>query len=116
MAALEESLAAIQEREPLAAGFEARRGEGRRRQAAQADHRRQVRLRLQGLEDQIEIAKQGQSREARQPSGHRLELTNLDKVLWPKTASPKDQVIDYYARVADAILPHLRDRPLTLKQ
>jgi len=37
-------------------------------------------------------------------------------VLWPKSGFTKGQVIDYYARVADAILPHLRDRPLTLKR
>ena len=37
-------------------------------------------------------------------------------MLWPKSGFAKGQVIDYYARVADAILPHLRDRPLTLKR
>jgi bifunctional non-homologous end joining protein LigD len=37
-------------------------------------------------------------------------------VLWPETGFTKGQVIDYYARIADAILPHLRDRPLTLKR
>jgi bifunctional non-homologous end joining protein LigD len=37
-------------------------------------------------------------------------------VLWPKSGFTKGQVIDYYARVADAMLPHLRDRPLTLRR
>jgi bifunctional non-homologous end joining protein LigD len=37
-------------------------------------------------------------------------------VLWPNSGFTKGQVIDYYARVADAILPHLRDRPLTLRR
>ena len=37
-------------------------------------------------------------------------------MLWPKSGFTKGQVIDYYARVADAILPHLRDRPLTLRR
>lgn len=46
----------------------------------------------------------------------RLSLTNLDKVLYPKTGTTKGEVIDYYARIADAILPHLRDRPLTLRR
>ncbi|MFL5907227.1 MAG: non-homologous end-joining DNA ligase [Solirubrobacterales bacterium] len=46
----------------------------------------------------------------------KLKLTNLDKVLYPKTATTKAEVIDYYARVADAILPHLRGRPLTLRR
>jgi bifunctional non-homologous end joining protein LigD len=46
----------------------------------------------------------------------RLKLTNLDKVLYPKTKTTKAQVIDYYARVADVILPQLRGRPLTLRR
>src|SRR3954469_25391815 len=46
----------------------------------------------------------------------RLKLTNLDKVLYPKTKTTKAEVIDYYARVADAILPHLKGRPLTLRR
>jgi bifunctional non-homologous end joining protein LigD len=37
-------------------------------------------------------------------------------VLWPQSGFTKGQVIDYYARVADAILPHLRGRPLTLRR
>jgi bifunctional non-homologous end joining protein LigD len=46
----------------------------------------------------------------------RVKLTNLDKVLYPKTKTTKAEVIDYYARVADVILPHLKRRPLTLKR
>jgi bifunctional non-homologous end joining protein LigD len=37
-------------------------------------------------------------------------------VLWPKGGFTKGEMIDYYARVAGAILPHLRDRPLTLRR
>jgi bifunctional non-homologous end joining protein LigD len=37
-------------------------------------------------------------------------------VLWPKSGFTKGQVIDYYARIADTIIPHLRDRPLTLRR
>jgi bifunctional non-homologous end joining protein LigD len=37
-------------------------------------------------------------------------------VLWPETGFTKGQAIDYYARIADAMLPHLRGRPLTLKR
>ncbi|HYX78818.1 MAG TPA: non-homologous end-joining DNA ligase [Solirubrobacterales bacterium] len=61
------------------------------------------------------MAKQGQSRQV-EVDGHRLELTNLDKVFWPAVGFTKGEVIDYYARIAPAILPHLRDRPLTLKR
>jgi bifunctional non-homologous end joining protein LigD len=46
----------------------------------------------------------------------KLKLTNLDKVLYPKTGTTKAEVIDYYARIADAMLPHLKGRPLTLKR
>jgi bifunctional non-homologous end joining protein LigD len=48
--------------------------------------------------------------------GRRLSLSNLDKVLYPQAGFTKGHVIDYYTRVAPAVLPHLRDRPLTLKR
>src|SRR5512144_3015596 len=48
--------------------------------------------------------------------GHELKLSNPHKVLYPEAAFTKAQVIDYYARVAPVLLPHLRDRPLTLKR
>src|SRR5579864_2066780 len=46
----------------------------------------------------------------------KIELSNLNKVLYPKVGFTKGQVIDYYLRVAPAILPHLKGRPLTLKR
>ena len=46
----------------------------------------------------------------------RLSLSNLDKVLYPEVGFTKGQVIDYYTRIAPAVLPHLHDRPLTLKR
>lgn len=45
-----------------------------------------------------------------------LELTNLDKVLWPQTGFTKGDMIAYYRDVSPALLPHLRDRPLTLRR
>ncbi|MCE3266031.1 MAG: polymerase LigD, polymerase domain protein [Solirubrobacterales bacterium] len=45
-----------------------------------------------------------------------MRLTNLDKVLYPEAGFTKAEVIDYYARVADVMLPHLKGRPLTLKR
>ncbi|MGH9067428.1 MAG: non-homologous end-joining DNA ligase [Acidimicrobiales bacterium] len=48
--------------------------------------------------------------------GRQLSLSNLDKVLYPATGFTKGHVIDYYRRVAPALLPHLRGRPLTLKR
>jgi bifunctional non-homologous end joining protein LigD len=46
----------------------------------------------------------------------RLSLSNLEKVMYPGVGFTKGEVIDYYTRVAPALLPHLRDRPLTLKR
>jgi bifunctional non-homologous end joining protein LigD len=48
--------------------------------------------------------------------GRELKLTNLDKVLYPQSGWTKAQVIDYYARAADVLIPHLENRPLTLKR
>ncbi|MBL7500827.1 non-homologous end-joining DNA ligase [Frankia sp. CNm7] len=45
--------------------------------------------------------------------GRQLKLSNLDKVLYP-AGTTKAEVIDYYARIADVLLPHLTDRPLTV--
>jgi bifunctional non-homologous end joining protein LigD len=48
--------------------------------------------------------------------GRRLSLSNLDKVMYPAVSFTKGQLIDYYSRIAPVLLPHLRDRPLTLKR
>jgi bifunctional non-homologous end joining protein LigD len=48
--------------------------------------------------------------------GHRLQLTNLDKVLYPRAGFTKGAVIDYYSRLAPVLLPHLVDRALTIKR
>lgn len=47
--------------------------------------------------------------------GRVLSLSNLDKVLYP-TGFTKGEVIDYYTRVAPTLLPHLANRPLTVKR
>jgi bifunctional non-homologous end joining protein LigD len=48
--------------------------------------------------------------------GRQIRLTNLDKVLYPATGTTKAEVISYYMTVAPAILPLLRDRPVTRKR
>ncbi len=48
--------------------------------------------------------------------GRRLELSNLEKVLYPEARFSKAQVIDYYVRIAPVLLSHLRGRPLTMKR
>ena len=49
-------------------------------------------------------------------AGRDVRLTNLDKVLYPATGTTKGQVIDYLARVADVMVPHLLGRPATRKR
>jgi bifunctional non-homologous end joining protein LigD len=48
--------------------------------------------------------------------GRRLKISNWDKVLFPETGFTKGDLIAYYARIAPSALPHLHDRPLTLKR
>jgi bifunctional non-homologous end joining protein LigD len=48
--------------------------------------------------------------------GRHLKLSNLDKVLYPATGFTKGQVIDYYARIAPVLMPHLAGRALTMKR
>ena len=46
----------------------------------------------------------------------RLVVSNLGKILYPQTGFTKGELLDYYARVAPALLPHLAGRPLTRKR
>jgi bifunctional non-homologous end joining protein LigD len=48
--------------------------------------------------------------------GRKLNLTNLDKVLYPAAGFTKGQVVDYYVRIAPVLIPHLAGRPLTMKR
>jgi bifunctional non-homologous end joining protein LigD len=48
--------------------------------------------------------------------GRRLKISNWDKVLYPETGFTKGDLVAYYARIAPIVLPHLHNRPLTLKR
>jgi bifunctional non-homologous end joining protein LigD len=48
--------------------------------------------------------------------GRELRVSNLDKVYWPDDGITKGDLLAYYWNVADRLLPHLRDRPLTMKR
>jgi bifunctional non-homologous end joining protein LigD len=48
--------------------------------------------------------------------GRTIKLTNLDKVLYPRTHTTKADVLSYYAQAGPTMLPHLRDRPATRKR
>ena len=49
-------------------------------------------------------------------AGRKLKISNLDKVFYPDTGFTKGQMLDYYIRIAPQLLPHLTNRPLTLKR
>src|SRR4051812_35859282 len=53
---------------------------------------------------------------ALQIGGRTLQLSNLDKVMYPEAGFTKADVIDFYIKVGEFILPHLKNRPLTLKR
>ncbi len=55
-------------------------------------------------------------RETVEIEGRSLTLSNLPKVLYPESGFTKAAVLDYYARIAPVLLPHLVDRPLTVKR
>jgi bifunctional non-homologous end joining protein LigD len=48
--------------------------------------------------------------------GRTVRLTNLDKVFWPRPRLVKRDLLQYYADVADSLLPHLKDRPMVMKR
>jgi len=49
-------------------------------------------------------------------NGHTLKFTNLKKLYYPDDGILKRDVLNYYDAIADLILPHLKDRPLSLKR
>ena len=55
-------------------------------------------------------------REHVQVDGRELALSNLNKVFFPENGFTKGEVIAFYSEIAATIVPHLRDRPLTLKR
>ena len=56
------------------------------------------------------------SRDELQIDGKSVPVSNLDKVLYPSCNFTKGEIIDYYIRVSRFLLPHLKDRPLSLKR
>jgi bifunctional non-homologous end joining protein LigD len=48
--------------------------------------------------------------------GHRLKFSNLNKVFYPADGYTKRDVINFYAAIADLLVPHLQGRPLSLKR
>ena len=107
------------------AGGEHRRGQGQGGTAqgasrASADSRakkrkaapktRSSRRQSQSLEVAVAASRQVEV------DGRELKLTNLDKVLYPEAGFTKGEVVDYYAKVAPAMVPHLAGRAVTLRR
>ena len=70
------------------------------------------------VEDVLDQLSTAEKKKILEVDGHRISLTNLDKVLWPAVggarAVTKGDMVRYYTRIGPSIIPHLRDRPLTL--
>ena len=47
-------------------------------------------------------------------NGIQMKLTNLDKVYWPEEKYTKGDLIDYYTKISDYILPYIKNRPQSL--
>lgn len=62
------------------------------------------------------MARSGASKQTLTVEGRQVPVSNLDKVLYPTSGFTKAEVIDYYIRVSPYLLPHLKDRPVTLKR
>jgi bifunctional non-homologous end joining protein LigD len=67
---------------------------------------------------QEEPAGRGRARPARGRAAPppAVAFTNLDKIFFPELVLTKGDLIDYYRRIAPTVLPHLRDRPLSLRR
>lgn len=78
--------------------------------------RRGVRLAGSGktpFPPQLEVAATGEAHIWASPDGNEVRLANLDKPLWPDGYT-KGDLVEYYARIAPAILPHLEGRPMSM--
>lgn len=62
------------------------------------------------------MTRQSESPQTVNVGGHRITLTNLDKVLYPATGTTKGDVLHYYAHIADTLIPYAKDRAATRKR
>lgn len=51
-----------------------------------------------------------------QLGGHTVETSSLDKVLFPKDGITKGELVDYYRRIADVMVPHMEERPISMRR
>jgi len=70
----------------------------------------------ESAEPEPELFDENEKEATRQIDGHTLKFTNSNKVYYPDEGYTKRDVLNYYQAIADLILPHLKDRPLSLKR
>src|SRR5699024_5513892 len=71
---------------------------------------------LSGSRDGVRRPAQGATMSTITVSGHRVTVSHADKTLYPDAGVTKGDVVGYYRTVADAMVPRVRGRPLTLKR
>jgi bifunctional non-homologous end joining protein LigD len=74
---------------------------------------------FEGLRDDKpaqEVRREGPAASVERHGGHEVKLSNLDKLFWPDEGITKGDLIDYYRAVAPVLVPHLRDRPFTMRR
>jgi bifunctional non-homologous end joining protein LigD len=82
---------------------------GAAKEEKEAESYDETNLRMKG---KITTAKQS----VLEAGGRQVKVTNLDKVFYPSIGFTKGDVIDYYIAVSEVLLPHLKDRPISLKR
>jgi bifunctional non-homologous end joining protein LigD len=93
-----------------------------RDEEARAETKRKPRTKSESADHASRLSSSKPARTPRtsstQPSSpiEEIKLTNLDKVMFPKLGITKGDVLQFYERIADRLLPHLRDRPITLER
>jgi len=76
-----------------------------------ATEKRSLGLRTQGRTEVLTNT----SSETWQLDGQSIQVSNLEKVYWPQTGFTKGDLLGYYRQIAPVMLPHLKDRPVTLR-
>jgi bifunctional non-homologous end joining protein LigD len=107
------------ERVEVVAGPSSRR-KARKNKKAGEDPPANSPVKKKDVDDVLEQLSDAKGELALTVEGHRLDLSNLDKALWPaagnRRALTKMDLLVYLAKVSPYLLPHLKDRPLTLKR
>jgi bifunctional non-homologous end joining protein LigD len=74
---------------------------------------------FKGLRDDkpaVEVRRETPLETAAASGGHVVKLSNLDKPFWPDEGITKGDLLEYYSAISPVLLPHLRDRPFTMRR